>query len=257
MTKMVGQPDVISAASVDADEVAKFSALAAEWWDPNGKFKPLHKFNPTRLISIREQAVAHFSLDDEAPQPLKGLRVLDIGCGGGLLSEPLSRLGASVTGVDASAANVKTALVHAGQQGLDIDYRHGAAEQLLESGEAPFDLVLAMEIVEHVADVDSFLSACAGLTRSGGMVIAATLNRTPKAFALAIVGAEYVLRWLPRGTHQFEKFVKPSEIRAVFDAQGVESGEPIGVNYNPLLDEWRLSSDATVNYMIVGRKAGN
>ncbi|MEO1406529.1 MAG: bifunctional 2-polyprenyl-6-hydroxyphenol methylase/3-demethylubiquinol 3-O-methyltransferase UbiG, partial [Pseudomonadota bacterium] len=192
--------------SIDADEVAKFTAIADEWWDPKGKFRPLHKFNPTRLGFIRDKAEAHFGLDKTARQPLKGLRLLDIGCGGGLVSEPMARLGASVTGIDASEANIKTALTHAKTSGLDIDYRAGTVEGLLEAGEPPFDIVLNLEVVEHVANPADFLTTSANLLAPGGLIILATLNRTAKAFALAIVGAEYVLGWLPRGTHEWNKF---------------------------------------------------
>lgn len=240
--------------SIDADEVAKFSAMAAEWWDPKGKFKPLHKFNPVRLGFIRDTACDHFGLDDKSRKPLEGLRVLDIGCGGGLVSEPMARLGASVTGVDASEANIKTALTHAREGGLDIDYRAGTAEGLLEAGVEPFDIVLNLEVVEHVADPAQFMKDTAALLRPGGLMIAATLNRTPKAFALAIVGAEYVLRWLPPGTHEFSKFLTPAEIAAPLQMAGLETDRPQGVSYNPVSDSWRLSNDTKVNYMLVARR---
>lgn len=240
--------------SIDPDEVAKFSAMAAEWWDPKGKFKPLHKFNPVRLGFIRDTACAHFGLDDMARKPLEGLRVLDIGCGGGLVSEPMARLGASVTGVDASEANIKTALTHAREGGLDIDYRAGTAEGLLEAGVEPFDIVLNLEVVEHVADPAQFMKDTAALLRPGGLMIAATLNRTPKAFALAIVGAEYVLRWLPPGTHEFSKFLTPAEVAAPLQMAGLETDRPQGVSYNPVSDSWRLSDDTKVNYMLVARR---
>jgi 2-polyprenyl-6-hydroxyphenyl methylase/3-demethylubiquinone-9 3-methyltransferase len=192
--------------TVDPAEIARFSAIADEWWDPNGKFKPLHRFTPTRLEYIRGRIAGHFGRDALAPKPLAGLRLLDIGCGGGLLCEPMARLGASVVGADAAERNVKTAAVHAERQGLAIDYRHTTAEALAEAGEL-FDVVLNMEVVEHVADVAAFMGACARLVRPGGLMVVATLNRTAKAFALAIVGAEYVLGWLPRGTHTWSKFV--------------------------------------------------
>ncbi|RIJ27368.1 bifunctional 2-polyprenyl-6-hydroxyphenol methylase/3-demethylubiquinol 3-O-methyltransferase UbiG [Henriciella algicola] len=240
--------------SIDPDEVAKFSAMAAEWWDPKGKFKPLHKFNPVRLGFIRDTACAHFALDGTARKPLEGLRVLDIGCGGGLVSEPMARLGASVTGVDASEANIKTALTHAREGGLDIDYRAGTAEGLLEAGVEPFDIVLNLEVVEHVADPAQFMKDTAALLRPGGLMIAATLNRTPKAFALAIVGAEYVLRWLPPGTHEFSKFLTPAEVAAPLQMAGLETDRPQGVSYNPVSDSWRLSDDTKVNYMLVARR---
>ena len=240
--------------SIDPDEVAKFSAMAAEWWDPKGKFRPLHKFNPVRLGFIRDTLVEHFGLDGTQRKPLKGLRILDIGCGGGLVSEPMARLGASVTGVDASEANIKTALTHAREAGLDIDYRCGTAEGLIEGGEEPFDAVLNLEVVEHVADPGQFLRDTASLVRPGGMTITATLNRTPQAFALAIVGAEYVMRWLPPGTHEFAKFLRPEEVSGPLEAAGLVADAPQGVSFNPLSDQWKLSSDTKVNYMIVARR---
>jgi 2-polyprenyl-6-hydroxyphenyl methylase/3-demethylubiquinone-9 3-methyltransferase len=241
--------------TVDPDEIAKFSAMAAEWWDPTGKFAPLHKFNPVRLTFLRDEICAHFARDPKSRTPFEGLKVLDIGCGGGLLSEPVARMGAEVLGVDASAANVKTATVHAEETGTPVRYRHGTAEEVLAEGQS-FDVVLNMEVVEHVADVPAFLRASADLMAPGGMMVIATLNRTARAFALAVVGAEYVLRWLPRGTHDARKFVKPGEIRDALDGSGVNVEPPIGVSYNPLADEWRRSRDPGVNYMMVARKAG-
>jgi len=211
-------------------------------------------FNPVRLGFIRDTVVAAKGLDPTARRPFEGLRLLDVGCGGGLLSEPMARLGATVTGLDASPQNVKTAKVHAEPLGLDIDYRAGAAEQLLESGEAPFDVVLTMEVVEHVADVDLFLKTCAKLVAPGGVLILATLNRTPKAFALAILGAEHVLRWLPPGTHEYAKFVRPNEARAPLTAAGLEVDAPTGVSFNPLTGRWSLTADASVNYMLTARR---
>lgn len=241
--------------SIDPDEVAKFSAIAAEWWDPKGKFRPLHRFNPVRLGLIRGQIIDQFGRDPSDKRPLSGLRLLDIGCGGGLVSEPMARLGADVTGVDASAENIKTALTHAKEVGLTIDYRAGTAEGLLAEGEAKFDVVLNLEVMEHVADVKQFLKDTAKLVAPGGMMIMATINRTAKAWALAIVGAEYILRWLPRGTHDFEKLVTPDEIRQSVSAAGLEAADPIGVSFNPLLDQWRISQDTKVNYMMVARRA--
>ena len=240
--------------SIDPDEVAKFSAMAADWWDPKGKFKPLHKFNPVRLGFIRDTAVRHFGLDGAARKPLKGLRILDIGCGGGLVCEPMARLGAAVTGVDASEANIKTAMTHAREAGLDVDYRAGTVEALLEAGTEPFDIVLNLEVVEHVADSEQFLKDTAALVKPGGLMIAATLNRTPKAFALAIVGAEYVMRWLPRGTHDFSKFLTPDEVSRPLRAAGLETAPAQGVSFNPVSDQWRLSSDDKVNYMVVAKR---
>ncbi|MDJ0922158.1 MAG: bifunctional 2-polyprenyl-6-hydroxyphenol methylase/3-demethylubiquinol 3-O-methyltransferase UbiG [Henriciella sp.] len=243
-----------STPSIDPEEVAKFSAIAAEWWDPKGKFRPLHRFNPVRLGFIRDTIEAHFNLEAGAKRPFEGLRLLDIGCGGGLVSEPMTRLGASVTGVDASEANIKTALTHARESGLKIDYRAGTVEGLLEAGEPPFDVVLNLEVVEHVADPQQFLIDCAALVKPGGLTIIATLNRTAKAFALAIVGAEYVLGWLPKGTHEFEKFLRPSEIEQALKQGGLVAEPTQGVSFNPIVNEWRLSSDDKVNYMMVARR---
>lgn len=240
--------------SIDPSEVEKFTAMASEWWDPKGKFKPLHKFNPVRLGFIRDTIEDHFDLATGARKPFEGLRVLDIGCGGGLVSEPMTRLGASVTAVDASEANIKTAMTHAAQSGLDIDFRAGTVEELIEAGEPAFDVVLNLEVVEHVADPSQFLKDCAGLVKPGGLTIVATLNRTAKAFALAIVGAEYVLGWLPRGTHEFEKFLRPDEIERPLSAAGLTVDAPQGVSFNPIMDQWRLSGDTKVNYMMVARR---
>ena len=240
--------------SIDPEEVGKFSAMAAEWWDPKGKFKPLHKFNPVRLGFIRDTACLHFGLNERARKPLEGLRILDIGCGGGLVSEPMARLGAQVTGVDASEENIKTAMTHAEEAGVKVDYRAGTAEGLIEEGVGPFDLVLNLEVVEHVADPAGFLKNTAGLVRPGGLMIASTLNRTPKAFALAIVGAEYVLRWLPPGTHDFSKFLAPEQVIGPMEDAGLETERPQGVSFNPISDQWRLSSDTKVNYMVVGKR---
>ncbi len=242
--------------SIDADEVEKFSKIAAEWWDPKGKFRPLHKFNPVRLGFIRKRAEAHFGLEPGVKRPFEGLRLLDIGCGGGLVSEPMSRLGAHVVGVDASEANIKTAMTHAAETGLDIDYRAGTAEGLLAAGEAKFDIVLNLEVVEHVADAERFLEDTANLVAPGGLMFVATINRTAKAFAVAIVGAEYVLGWLPRGTHQFDKLVRPDEVRRAVSAAGLEAEEFRGVSYSPLTDSWRLSGDTAVNYMAVSSRPG-
>ncbi len=246
-------------ASVDPDEVAKFAALADDWWDSAGKFAPLHKLNPARLTFIRDRIAAHQGRDPLAERPLAGLRVLDIGCGGGLLCEPLTRLGAEVTGIDAAEPNVAAAARHAAEAGLDIDYRHTTAEALaaetLAAGGTHFDLVLNMEVVEHVADVKAFLQASAALAAPGGAMVLATLNRTPKSFAFAIVGAEYLLRWLPRGTHDWRKFLRPSELVAQLRAAGLETKELTGVAYNPLTGAWHLAArDLDVNYMIFAVK---
>lgn len=241
------------ATTIDADEVARFSALAAEWWDEKGKFAPLHKFNPVRLGYIRDKALARFKRDATARRPFEGLSLLDIGCGGGLLAEPMARLGFAVTGADASEKNIKTAAAHATGQGLAIDYRATTAEALAASG-ARFDVILNMEVVEHVADVALFMKSCAAMVKPGGMTIVATLNRTFKAWALAIVGGEYVLRWLPRGTHDWAKFVTPGELRSALTAGGLEVAELKGVVYNPISDIWRISSDTDVNYMMLAVK---
>lgn len=242
-----------AALSIDEDEIAQFSAIAAEWWDPNGKFRPLHKFNPTRLAFIKETLTRHFSLDSHQNAPLEGLKMLDIGCGGGLLSEPMARLGATVTGADAGEPNIKTASVHAAEQGLDIDYRTTSAEALAAEG-AQFDVVLNMEVVEHVADVPAFMGACATMVKPGGLMICATLNRSIKAFGLAIVGAEYVLGWVPRGTHDWKKFLTPAELFKALEQQGLLVTQETGVTYNPLTDRWSLSHDMDVNYMMVATK---
>lgn len=239
--------------SIDPADVARFSAIAAEWWDPTGKFRPLHKFNPVRLTFIREQVIAHFGLKPEQARPFTGLRFLDIGCGGGLLSEPMSRLGADVLGADASPKNIATASVHAAEQGLRIDYRATTAEALLEAGET-FDVILNMEVIEHVASRDSFLADCAAMLKPGGLMFVATLNRTLKAHALAIIGAEYVLGWLPRGTHEWSKFVTVKEMRDGLAQCGLVEKKLTGVSYNPLTDKWSLSSDTDVNYMVLASK---
>jgi len=239
--------------TIDPAEVAKFAAMAREWWDPKGKFAPLHKFNPVRLAYIRERAVARFGRDAASLRPLEGLTLLDIGCGGGLLAEPLARIGASVTGIDPSRTNIGTAAAHAAEQGLAIDYRAATAEDLVAEG-AGFDIVLNMEVVEHVADVGLFMKAAAALVKPEGMMVVATLNRTLKAFALAIVGAEYVLRWLPRGTHRWDRFVTPAELRAALAAGGMAVRETVGVVYNPLADTWGRGRDTDVNYMVLAEK---
>ena len=232
--------------SVDQAEVAKFSAMAAEWWDPTGKFAPLHKFNPVRLSFIRDTAAAHFGR--EGLKPFDGLSLLDIGCGGGLLCEPMSRLGFAVTGVDPSEKNIGTAKAHAGS--LPITYRADSAEALVAEG-LGFDVVLNMEVVEHVADLRAYLMACARLVKPGGLMFVATLNKTLKSLALAKIGAEYVLRWLPPGTHDWNKFVAPAELKRLLEGAGLNPLKTQGVAFNPLEWDWQLSSDTDVNYMIV------
>jgi 2-polyprenyl-6-hydroxyphenyl methylase / 3-demethylubiquinone-9 3-methyltransferase len=239
--------------TIDQSEVDRFSRLAAEWWNPKGKFRPLHKFNPVRLTYIREQVLARFGCDPRAPEPFKGLRFLDIGCGGGLLCEPMARLGADVVGADASATNIEVAKLHAAQSGLSIDYRATTSEALSEAGEQ-FDVILNMEVVEHVADVDLYLQSCAAMLKPGGLMFIATINRTMKAYALAIVGAERILGWLPKGTHQYEKLVRPDEILAALAGTGVEIIDTLGVTYNPLGDVWGKSKDIDVNYMMLATR---
>ena len=239
--------------TVDPDEVERFSALAAEWWDPRGKMAPLHKFNPVRIGYIRDRAAERFGRDPKRLDSLKGLHILDIGCGGGLLSEPLARLGAAVVGIDPSETNIAAAREHAAQSDLPVDYRCTTAEALAERGET-FDIVLAMEVVEHVADVPLFVQSCAALTRPGGLMIAATINRTLKSFALAIVGAEYILRWLPVGSHRWEKFVTPNELEIAMQQGGLRVQQEQGVIYNIIADRWQLSTDTDVNYMLVAER---
>ena len=243
--------------SIDPAEVETFSRIAAEWWNPRGKFAPLHRFNPVRLAFIRDQALYRFKRDAKARRPFDGLRLLDIGCGGGLLAEPMTRLGFQVTGVDASEKNIATAGTHAAEQGLAIDYRASTAEALLEGGEPPFDVILNMEVIEHVADPAAYLQDCARLLKPGGLMIVATLNRTLKALALAKVGAEYILRWLPVGAHDWNKFLKPQQIRDFLSDQPVVVDGPYGVVFNPLTGRWTESVDTDVNYMMtVVRDAG-
>ncbi len=239
--------------TLDAGEVEKFSKMAAEWWNPKGKFGVLHVFNPVRLAWIKEQVCARFGLDPSLREPFKGLRFLDIGCGGGLLCEPMARLGASVVGVDPSEKNIKTASVHAAEVELDIDYRVGKAEDLAEAGEK-FDVILNMEVIEHVAMPQYFVKNCCAMLKPDGLMFVATLNRTFKSFALAIVGAEYVLRWLPRGTHEWEKFVKPEELKTWLEENGTSIKAQSGVTYHPLANEWRKAKDMDVNYMVVAQR---
>jgi 2-polyprenyl-6-hydroxyphenyl methylase / 3-demethylubiquinone-9 3-methyltransferase len=251
---MAGRIKAEPGSTVDAAEVARFSAYATEWWDPRGKMAMLHRFNPVRLAFIKQAACRHFERDERRLDALAGLRVLDIGCGGGILSEPLARLGAAVVGADPSQTNVEAAKLHAAEAGVVVDYRTTTAEALADEGEG-FDVVLAMEVVEHVADLGLFISRCAEMVRPGGLMITATLNRTLKSFALAIVGAEYVLRWLPRGTHQWEKFVTPNELEAALERHGLRVIDETGVIYNLLADRWQLSTDMDVNYMMVAERA--
>ena len=247
------RPQAGTGSTIDQDQIDRFTAMAADWWNPAGKFRPLHKFNPVRLDYIKRQVCANFGRDVNDPKALAGLRLLDIGCGGGLLSEPMARLGAEVVGADASATNVEIASIHAAQSGLDIDYRAVTAEELADAGES-FDIVLNMEVVEHVADVDLFIGKCAAMVRPGGLMFNATINRTPKAWALAIFAAENVLRWLPKGTHEYERLVRPAELEAPLTAAGLRIIDRTGVFYNPLQDRWNLSRDMDVNYMVLARR---
>jgi len=238
--------------TVDPAEVERFSRIAEEWWNPTGKFAPLHRLNPVRIAYIRDRAAAHWQRDALSGTPLRGLSLLDLGCGGGLLSEPMRRLGAEVTGVDASARNLEVAAAHAERQGLAITYGPGTAEAMAVS-DTRFDIVLALEIVEHVADVDLFLTSCAQLVKPGGLLFLSTLNRTAKAFALAIAGAEYLLGWLPRGTHDWRKFLKPAEVVNGLRRGGIEAQEIVGVVYSPLSRAWSINRrDLDVNYMLYG-----
>lgn len=227
--------------------------MAAEWWDKTGKFRPLHVFNPARLRHIRDKSIAHFGLETNTPNPLTGLSVLDIGCGGGLVAEPMARMGAAVTGIDASTVNIGVAEAHAAQMALPIAYRAATAEQLVAEG-ASFDLVLSLEVVEHVTDPAGFIASCGALVRPGGLMIAATLNRTLKSLALAKIGAEHILRWLPPGTHDWNKFIKPQALRAMIEAAGLTPEPPVGISYNPLADRWSTSRDVGVNYMMAAAK---
>jgi 2-polyprenyl-6-hydroxyphenyl methylase/3-demethylubiquinone-9 3-methyltransferase len=240
--------------TVDPSEIAKFEAMAAEWWDENGKFKPLHMLNPCRLDYITAQVAGEFDRDLSAPEPFKGLRILDIGCGGGLLSEPMARLGADVVGADAAERNIPVARIHAEQSGLEIDYRHTTAEALADAGEQ-FDVVLNMEVVEHVASPIDYLTACQRLLKPGGLHICSTLNRNPKSYVMAIIGAEHVMRWLPKGTHEWSKFITPDELYGLLQNAGLDPVDRKGFVFNPVTWSWRLSDrDLSVNYVTASVK---
>jgi 2-polyprenyl-6-hydroxyphenyl methylase/3-demethylubiquinone-9 3-methyltransferase len=240
--------------TTDPAEVARFERIAQTWWDPKGPMRILHKFNPVRLAYIRDEACRRFGRDPRSAQSFAGLRILDVGCGGGVLSEPLARLGASVTGLDPAPTNIEVARRHAERAGVVVDYRGETVEAVAARGET-FDIVLAMEVVEHVADVQAFITACTRAVKPGGFLAMATLNRTLRSFALAIVGAEYVLGWLPKGTHQWERFVTPEELTLAIEAAGFSVVDQQGVIYNPLRDQWSLSRDVGVNYMVLATGA--
>lgn len=243
-----------SETTVDPSEVAKFEAMAAEWWDPNGKFKPLHMLNPCRLDYITTQIAAEYNRDLGGERPFDGLRILDIGCGGGLLCEPMARLGATVIGVDAAERNIPVAQAHAAQSGLDIDYRFGTAEALAQAGEQ-FDVVLNMEVVEHVADPQAYTTACQQLLKPGGLMVCSTINRNAKSFAMAILGAEYVMRWLPKGTHEWSKFITPDELYTLIENAGLTPVDRKGFVFNPITWQWKLSDrDLSVNYVTASVK---
>ena len=242
-----------AASTIDPAEVARFEGIAQTWWDPNGPMKVLHRFNPVRLAYIRDEACRRFGRDPRSARSLEGLTILDVGCGGGVLSEPLARLGATVTGLDPAPTNVTVARLHAERAGVSVDYRNETVEAVVAKGEG-FDMVIAMEVVEHVADVQAFVRACAGAVKPGGCLAMATINRTLRSFALAIVGAEYVLGWLPKGTHEWDRFVTPDELTSAIEGAGFALSDLKGVVYNPLRDTWSLSQDTAVNYMLLASR---
>lgn len=247
-------PEHLTSVSVDPREMESFSRMAHDWWNPEGMFRPLHVMNGARIDMIKNAVCDHFGRDPDADRPLEGLRLLDIGCGGGLLCEPMVRLGATVTGVDALERNVKTAKTHAEQMGVQVDYRHGTIEQMVAAGEPQFDVVLNMEVIEHVAIPRDFIADCAAMVLPGGIMTCSTINRTLKAFAFAIVGAEYILRWLPRGTHQYEKLVRPRELQNYLNAAGLSVEQVIGMSLNPITETWRIGDDLSINYVTVATK---
>ncbi|WP_375621099.1 MULTISPECIES: bifunctional 2-polyprenyl-6-hydroxyphenol methylase/3-demethylubiquinol 3-O-methyltransferase UbiG [unclassified Bartonella] len=240
--------------TIDQSEIDHFSRIATEWWNPQGKFRPLHQFNPTRLAYIREKICLEFNRDPSSLTPFHNLKILDIGCGGGLLSEPMARLGAIVVGVDAAQTNIEVAKTHAAQNDLSIDYRTTTAEVLANEGEK-FDIILNMEVVEHVADVNLFIEATAKMLKPQGVMFVSTLNRTWKAWGLAIVGAEYILRWLPKGTHDYKKFLKPLELKNFLSKNALTVVDEIGITYNPLNDSWNRSKDMGVNYLLLAKRS--
>lgn len=245
-----------TATSVDPAEIAKFEAMAAEWWDPNGKFRPLHMLQPCRLDYVTRQIAAEFDRDLTGPRPFSGLTLIDIGCGGGLLSEPMARLGAEVTGIDAAARNIPVAAAHARQSGIAIDYRHTTAEAVAADG-ARFDVVLALEVIEHVADPAGFLSTCRALLNPGGLIVLSTLNRNAKSFVMGILGAEYVMRWLPKGTHEWRRFITPDELTVLLSGAGLDPVDRKGFVFNPFAWSFAISDrDLSVNYAVAARAPG-
>ena len=241
--------------TIDPKEVAKFEAMATEWWDTDGKFKPLHMLNPTRLDYIVEQISAEFARDLSIKNPFKDLRILDIGCGGGLLSEPMARLGATVVGADAAERNIPVAQIHAEQSGLEIDYRHTSAEAIVQTGET-FDVILNMEVVEHVADPLGFLTACKNLLKPNGLMLCSTINRNPKSYLMAIIGAEHIMRWLPKGTHEWDKFITPDELFELIKSAGLNPVDRKGFVFNPFKWSWSISDkDLSVNYVTASIKS--
>ena len=241
--------------TIDPKEIAKFEAMATEWWDTDGKFKPLHMLNPTRLDYIVEQISAEFARDLSIKNPFKDLRILDIGCGGGLLSEPMARLGATVVGADAAERNIPVAQIHAEQSGLKIDYRHTSAETIVQTGET-FDVILNMEVVEHVADPLGFLTACKDLLKPNGLMLCSTINRNPKSYLMAIIGAEHIMRWLPKGTHEWDKFITPDELFELIKSAGLNPVDRKGFVFNPFKWSWSISDkDLSVNYVTASIKS--
>ncbi len=253
---LAGEPGVVDptgGATFDAAEVARFGAIAAEWWDPHGKFRPLHQLAPARLAFVRDRLREHFQRPTDGIKPLKGLTILDLGCGGGLISEPLARMGGRVTGLDPSPETIAAARAHAASQHLAIDYRAGRAEELAANG-TTFDAVVCLEVIEHVPEPGAFVRLAASLVQPGGLLVLSTLNRTAKSYALAIVAAEYILRWLPPGTHQWERFIKPDELQDHIVAAGLQPGRFEGLAFDPLRDSWRLTDDLDVNYLAAAAK---
>ena len=239
--------------TINKKEIEKFSKIAEEWWDPKGKFKTLHRFNPTRITFIREKIINHFNIATDERKPFKNIKLIDIGCGGGLLSEPMAKLGANVTGLDIVEKNIKTASAHAINQGLKINYVHSTIENFCEKDEK-FDVILNMEVIEHVSDVSLFINSCNKILSPNGIMIFASLNRTLISYGLAIIGVEYILGWLPKGTHDWSKFITPDELKILFSSNGLKVDEIIGMKYNPFLDNWKRSKDLSVNYLGVSSK---